>query len=304
MSYEVLSFIVAVNAVVTFSLIRALWQMDATKGPTRLNKKFAKLLWHSDPIVPRHDPPKIDFSQREFQGVYAYRREFFLDFKEFADVMNSALAESYGNQVVPSRFRLQDRPEDDVGLIANTRDGPTPGRCFELFYNQYPVGRLAIEPWNEKYTTETPYVQTHVKIDSARYLRYWELTPFLHTIASLVSNFNRYNPNSDDTGVRLTIEAALTEALWGTYENSRGRDDWPEHEDRGQLLVRFRAKRNITYLAEPNGLGMPQRALTQASMIASVPSRQLTETETRAALAVCSAPASRAGRPDGANGLN
>jgi hypothetical protein len=33
----------------------------ATKAsrPVGLKKKAAKALWHSDPIVPRHDPPKV-----------------------------------------------------------------------------------------------------------------------------------------------------------------------------------------------------------------------------------------------------
>ena len=50
MSNEVLVAIVAINAVVTLSL----WRMMATKAnrPAELNKKAAKALWHSDPIVP------------------------------------------------------------------------------------------------------------------------------------------------------------------------------------------------------------------------------------------------------------
>jgi hypothetical protein len=231
MSYEVLSFIVAVNAVVTFSLIRALWQMDAAKAnrPARLSKKAAKLLRHGDPIVPRHDPPKIDFSK--FSGNSAQStREFFRDFKEFADVMNSDLAESYGNWVVPSRFRLQDRPEDDVGRIIRFRiDGRSTGRCFQLFYNEYPVGLLEIEQVWPGYSTETPIVLTNVEIDMARYLRYNELKRFLETIASYVTKFNPIGAlNGDYVDARLDIDAALTEALWG--------------EDQGDLLVQFRGQ--------------------------------------------------------------
>ena len=57
MSNEVLIAIVAINAIMTLSL----WRMMATKAsrPAGLNKKAAKALWHSDPIVPRHDPPKV-----------------------------------------------------------------------------------------------------------------------------------------------------------------------------------------------------------------------------------------------------
>jgi hypothetical protein len=50
MSNEVLTAIVVINAIVTLSL----WRMMATKAsrPAGLNKKAAKALWHSDPIVP------------------------------------------------------------------------------------------------------------------------------------------------------------------------------------------------------------------------------------------------------------
>jgi hypothetical protein len=50
MSNEVLIAIVAINAIATLSL----WRMMATKAsrPAGLNKKAAKALWHSDPIVP------------------------------------------------------------------------------------------------------------------------------------------------------------------------------------------------------------------------------------------------------------
>jgi hypothetical protein len=71
MSNEILIVIVAINAVMTLSL----WRMMATKvsRPAGLNKKAAKALWHSDPIVPRHDPPKAaggDFSSR----IWAFAR--------------------------------------------------------------------------------------------------------------------------------------------------------------------------------------------------------------------------------------
>jgi hypothetical protein len=160
MSYEVLSLIVALNAVVTFFLF-----VEKANRPARLSRKIAKLLWRSDPIVPRHDPPKIDvgkFSHGNpiFEREVRSNREFFLDFKEFAGVVNSALAESY----VASRFRLQDEPEVEVSIVRT--EGPTPGRCFRLYYNQYPVGRLEIHPW-VTYTNETPEVWTDVEINRA-----------------------------------------------------------------------------------------------------------------------------------------
>jgi hypothetical protein len=78
-----------------------------------------------------------------------------------------------------------------------------------------------------------------LEIDRARYLSYRELSKFLQEIAAYVTESGPSNSKDD---ARLTIDTALTEALWRSYENNRGRDDWPEFEDRGHLSVRFRGQ--------------------------------------------------------------
>ena len=136
MSYEVLVAIVAINAIVTVSL----WRMMATKAgrPAGLNKKAAKALWHSDPIVPRHDPPKV-VGGRFSSLASTTDKAFFDDFKEFADVVNWWLA------TLESRFRLQDLPDDDLRLNVPD-DGPVLGRCFAVYYNQTRVGQARNSP--------------------------------------------------------------------------------------------------------------------------------------------------------------
>jgi hypothetical protein len=79
MSFDTLTVIVLVNVVVTI----ALW-LEATRRPpqTKLKKKFVKRLLHSEPITPKHQPPKtIDSSPREF----------FDDFADFANVVNQGV---------------------------------------------------------------------------------------------------------------------------------------------------------------------------------------------------------------------
>ena len=65
MTYGVLAIIVLINAVVTFSLWRKL-ASKSNRGPTP-NKKAAAALWRSDPIVPKHNPPKV--AGGEFSSV-------------------------------------------------------------------------------------------------------------------------------------------------------------------------------------------------------------------------------------------
>jgi hypothetical protein len=198
--------IVVINAVATVGLVLGLRQIDFTKvnRPARLHKTAARLLWRSDPIVPQHEPPNVDVGK--FTGIYARAyREFFVDFKEFADVINWWLADKH----VASGFRLQDLPKDEVGLIVRY-SGPTPGRCFKLYYNQYPVGRLEIHPWSD-YTTETPHVWTDVEVDRARNLSYDELTKFLRAIADFVTDAD--SKSDSRIASRRAIDTALVETL-------------------------------------------------------------------------------------------
>jgi hypothetical protein len=60
---------------------------------------------------------------------------------------------------------------------------PIPGRCFALYHNQTRVGRPEIMP-SYNYTTETPQLNTYVRIDSARLLGFRTLTDFLWAIAA------------------------------------------------------------------------------------------------------------------------
>ena len=204
MSYEVLVAIVAINAFMTFSL----WRMMATKAsrPAGLNKKAVKALWHSDPIVPRHDPPKPG---ERFSSLHSDEdKAFFADFQEFADVVNRWLA------TLESRFRLQELPDDHLRLNV-PEDQPVFGRSFAVYYNQTRVGRLETCPSYRGYTTQTRHVSTSVQIDWARFLGYRTITEFLDNIASHVTN---PNPKSDEyVSARQSVQAALIETLWDKY---------------------------------------------------------------------------------------
>jgi hypothetical protein len=235
MSYEVLVAIVLINAVVTISL----WRMMATKAgrPAGLNKKAAKALWHSDPIVPRHDPPKAP--GEGFSSLASDEdRAFFVDFQEFAEVVNRWLA------TLESRFRLQELPDDHLRLNVPD-DHPVFGRSFTIYYNQSRVGRLEIHPslrmneGNVAGYAAAPYVATSVQIDWARLLGYHAITEFLDQIALHVTN---PTPKSDEyVSAREGIQAALMETLWEKYQISEFDRIFANEEDMnwGELNVRF-----------------------------------------------------------------
>ena len=122
MTYEVLFIIVIINAVVTLFLVR---KVEGSNQRPKLNKKAATALWRSDPIIPKHEPPKA--AGGDFPSLVGDDdRLFFADFKDFADVMNWWLADKY----VASRFRLQDLPDGDLKLNVDFDDGAVLGRAF------------------------------------------------------------------------------------------------------------------------------------------------------------------------------
>jgi hypothetical protein len=234
MSYETVVAIVVCNAAATLLIFLGMLGMGFTKAnrPVRLPRKATKLLWRSDPIVPKHDPPEGPEHDAD--------RVFFEDFKDFAHVINWHLSDKY----VGSGFRLEDLPSPHVQVVvfvgSNRERVFPPGRCFKLYYNQYPVGRLQIHPAHG-YTTKKSVVYAEVVIDRARNLRYGELMKFLGVIADFVAG---RNPESDGhIESRRSIETALVETLWGNYENDQGRgsfDAW-EGDDKG-LVVRFKGR--------------------------------------------------------------
>jgi hypothetical protein len=227
MSYEFLATIVLINAFVTFALWRQVGR-KATKS-VGLNKKAAKALWGSAPIVPRHDPPTTPGGQ--YSGLAGQEdRLFFKDFREFADVVNRRLADEFTR----SSFRLQDLPDGDLRLNVDFDNGPTLGHCLALYYNQTRVGRLEISP-GYPYTTETPLIYTNIEIEWARFFGFDELTEFLGAIALHVTSSDP--KRAENLAERQAIMAALTQTLWGEYRISQYDRAVEDVEDWGELNV-------------------------------------------------------------------
>jgi hypothetical protein len=235
MSYEVLTVIVVINAIMTLSL---LWQSrnaavknKSTNRPS-LTKEGVKEFWKSDPIVPRHNPPKV--AGGEFHGLADEIDErFFADFKDFADVVNWQLAEES-----KSPFRLQDLPDGDTSLyVRYHEDGgahPTLGRSFTIYYNQTEVGRLEIRP-GYPYSTESRKVFTSIQLNFGRFFGFSELTQFLEAIAEHVTS---PDPKSDEyVAARQTIRNELTQTLWDNYRVSQY--DRADSEDDPELNLSF-----------------------------------------------------------------
>jgi hypothetical protein len=165
MSYEVLVAIVVINAGLTFSL----WRQMGTKAnkPAGPHQKAATALWHSDPIVPLHEPPNVPGGKLSSWATDT-DKAFFLDFKDFAVVVNWWLADKY----VASRFRLQDLPDGDMSLNVDADSGPMIGRCFAVHHNRTRLGRIEIHP-SYGYSADNPEVWTSMEIGSTRLLGFF-----------------------------------------------------------------------------------------------------------------------------------
>ena len=254
MSHEVLVVIAVINAVATIFL----WRQMGTKAsrPLRLNKKAEDAVWRSEPIVPRHDPPKLVGGG--FPLANDVDRAFFEDFKEFADVVNWSLADRF----TPSPFRLQELPGGTVSIpyVPDGSMDPIPGRCFALFHNQTCVGRLEIMP-SYNYTTETPLLNTYVRIDRARLLGFRILTDFLWTIADHVSDGG--HTGNRRSVIWETIQYAMTEAMWSKYtiDYSPFMD---EDLDFGELNVSFDG--SAAFFIERRGAWLKTGAANKANV--------------------------------------
>jgi hypothetical protein len=202
MSFDTLTVIVLVNVVVTI----ALW-LESTRRPPqpKLKKKFVEQLLHSEPITPKHQPPKTIGG--EFESLVSQEdRLFFGDFADFANVVNWWLA----NEHVRSRWRLQELPETEVTLHGVFDSGPTFGRSYAVFYNQVRVGELEVEPFT--FRTDHPRVITHIHLDYPRLLPFDTIRDFFVTIACRVCYDSL--DSKEYFQAQQAIDRAMTEALW------------------------------------------------------------------------------------------
>jgi hypothetical protein len=199
-SFQVVTAIVVLNAIATITP----WQ-EAARKPPRPKKEFLQKLMRSEPITPKHNPPRI--AGGEFSSLADDEdRLFFADFAEFADVVNWWLADKH----VGSCWRLQELPRGDV--ILNVDDsGPTLRRAYDVFHNQVRVGILEISRGYD-YSAENPRVTTEIELYSVRLLSFDSIAGFLRDIAMHVCDDKAKGDDYFDAN--QAIGSALTKALW------------------------------------------------------------------------------------------
>lgn len=116
MTFQILTILVILNLGVTYSL----WRKAARKPP-RPKKKFPKQLMHSEPITPKHNPPKVtggDLAVKPPPLTASFFR-----FCWFADVVNWELSDEVAEDGVMAftDFRI----ENLIELIKMHKDDPT-----------------------------------------------------------------------------------------------------------------------------------------------------------------------------------
>jgi hypothetical protein len=150
-TFDFLVIIVILNMMATITL----WRTAARK-PAKLKKKLVSALLSSEPIVPNHRPPVIG------EGFLSKaERQFFIDFEDFADVVNWWLADEH----VGTRWRLQVLPDTD--RKHGFSDMPQFGRRYDVFHNQVNVGTLEVCP-GVGYSAAKPDVYTSIQQEWVR----------------------------------------------------------------------------------------------------------------------------------------
>jgi len=191
MTFEILTIIVLVNLGLTIMLWRR-----AARRPKKLRRKFRNRLLHSEPITPKHEPPPplkdtygvgkvtrltpeevqiataVGITQEEYQAqkkkLAKAQLQFFNDFEDFANVVNSWLADSSDPRHWSPAFawRLQELPKSEITRIG-WQWSPNYGRRYGVFHNQVPVGEIQLLP-SLGYSAESPRVLAHIELDWAR----------------------------------------------------------------------------------------------------------------------------------------
>ena len=205
MTFEILTIIVLLNVVATI----ALWRR-AARRPEKLKKKFRNLLWHSQPITPKHQPPPP--LKKGKWGVDEEEIQFFSDFEDFANVVNWWLADEHNQRP----WRLQELPESRL-LSLGDPDSPTYGRTYAVFHNQARLGKIEIR-WDSEYSTANPRVTVHIELDWVRLLPFGTIRSFLVDIALHISKYRSGTVEYVETNQE--IDLALTDVLWETQEIS------------------------------------------------------------------------------------
>ena len=207
MFFDFLTIVVIVNALATF----VLW---SERRPEKIKKKFRKQLYDTEPITPKHRPPKAIGGKFE-SLVSKEDRVFFADFADFANVVNWWLADEH----VRSRWRLQELPETELRLpmvfSGYEPQGPTFGRSYAVFYNQARLGALEVKP-HFSYSADDPRVITYIHLDGVRLLSFETIRDFFAAIAEHACYDSR--DGKEYFKAQLAIDRAMTEALWRSNE--------------------------------------------------------------------------------------
>jgi hypothetical protein len=217
MTFEILTIIVLLNAVATIELWRR-----AARRPEKPKRKFRNRLWESEPITPKHEPPP---PLKRGYAVGEAELQFFRDFEDFANVVNSRLADP-NIQRHNILWRLQELPKSELSKLWGG-SGPTYGRTYAVFYNQVRIGEIEVRPdW--RYSTQDPRVTVHVELKWARLLPFGTIRSFLVDIAEHVSEYRPGTVEYVQTNQQINL--AMTSVLWKTQEVSQyGFENEPGH---------------------------------------------------------------------------
>jgi hypothetical protein len=206
MTFEILVIIVLINVVATIGLSRR-----AALRPQKPKRKFRNRLWRSKPITPKHErPPPLE----KGYAVGEAELQFFADFEDFADVVNSSLTDPYFHPH-SSPWRLQELPKSELLHLGGHR--PTYGRTYAVFHNQERLGEIEIKP-DLNYTTQDPRVTAYIELDWVRLLHFVTVRSFLVDIATHVSEDRP--GRVDYVQANQEIDRAMTSVLWKVRRRS------------------------------------------------------------------------------------
>lgn len=212
-----------------FYINHALSSLKEDSGLASLpSEKEFNSLHFAKPINPLHE--RSNGIPREGWGVDETTHQFFWDFAEFADIVNTWLAEE------DEPWRLQEMARTEMGDM----DGPSYGRQYLIYYNHLATGLLQVKSGFPAYSREEPNVSATVTIHRARLFPYERVSGLHfalthHLAQATVENW---------VVQRLEFTSALFRAMWQVGPNGFANSDM-EMSIEGSAFGYLNARRRV-----------------------------------------------------------
>jgi hypothetical protein len=210
-----------VAVLISMGMTIRLWQLSR-RGP---KPRFLRALLEGSPITPKHE--RASGLPQEGWGATGEDKSFFADFSIFADKLNRWFD--------PEPWRVQELPKLELSGAAALSEATTYGRRYKIFYNDFEVGLLQIQPLPARWGPGRN-IRTNIELEFARFLPFHAIMILTGFVAALTAVGSR----EEGQNATFATWAAMLNRLW-QIEFDRDLDD---RNNGGSIEIQFEGSAN------------------------------------------------------------